>query len=120
LIVASIARGATAADATRHEPCELVRGPLAQAQTSGRRRPVLRGAITGGGTFLGGGLHTLPFLIPDVHTALLVAAIVVALELTTISLIRKRFLAVSLRVSLLQVALGGAMIVAVGVALGNA
>ena len=39
---------------------------------------------------------------------------------TTISLIRKRVLAVSLRVSLLQVALGGAMIVAVGVLLGNA
>jgi hypothetical protein len=37
-----------------------------------------------------------------------------------ISLIRKRFLAVSLRVSLIQVALGGAMIVAVGVLLGNA
>jgi hypothetical protein len=44
-----------------------------------------------------------------------VAAVVVA-----ISPIRKRFLAVSLRTSLLQIALGGAMIVAVGVALGSA
>ncbi|MEA2311850.1 MAG: hypothetical protein QOE28_1818, partial [Solirubrobacteraceae bacterium] len=47
-------------------------------------------------------------------------AVVVALELTAISLIRRRFLNVSLRVSLLQVALGGAMIVAVGVVLGSA
>jgi len=60
--------------------------------------------------------------VPDSRGAhgTLVAGIVVALELITISLIRKRFLAVSLRVSLLQVALGGAMIVGVGVALGNA
>jgi hypothetical protein len=71
-------------------------------------------------TALGGTFHSLPFLIPNVNTALAAAGIVVALELTTISLVRKRFLAVSLRVSLLQVALGGAMIVAVGVLLGNA
>jgi hypothetical protein len=31
---------------------------------TGRGRPVLRGAITGGGTFAGGIFHTLPFLIP--------------------------------------------------------
>ena len=42
----------------------------------------------------------------------MVAGIVGALEPITISLIRKRFLAVSLRVSLLQVALGGSMIAA--------
>ncbi|HXD62980.1 MAG TPA: hypothetical protein VNV17_00075, partial [Solirubrobacteraceae bacterium] len=60
------------------------------------------------------------FMIADVHTALVVAGIVVAIELVAISLIRKRFLAVSLRTSLLQVALGGALIVAAGVGLGNA
>src|SRR5579875_1510504 len=49
-----------------------------------------------------------------------VAGIVVAIELTAISLIRRRFLSVSLRVSLLQVALGGALIVAAGVLLGSA
>ena len=48
------------------------------------------------------------------------AALVVALELVAISLIRKRFLAVPLRTSLLQVALGGAMIVGVGVGFGVA
>jgi hypothetical protein len=49
-----------------------------------------------------------------------VAGIVVACELATISLVRRRFMDVPLRVSLVQVALGGALIVAAGVALGNA
>jgi hypothetical protein len=87
---------------------------------TGRGSAIARGIVTGGMTTLGGTFHTLPFLISDVHTALVVAGIVVGIELTTISLIRKRFLNVSLRVSLLQVALGGALIVAVGVGLGSA
>src|SRR3982750_2020812 len=31
---------------------------------TGRGNPFVRGSITGGGTFLGGGLPTLPLLIP--------------------------------------------------------
>jgi hypothetical protein len=87
---------------------------------TGRGSAVARGIITGVMTAVGGVFHSLPFLIKDVNTALVVAGIVVAIELTTISLIRKRFLAVSLRTSLLQVALGGALIVAAGVGLGSA
>lgn len=87
---------------------------------TGRGSAIARGVVTGGMTTLGGTFHSLPFLIADVNTALVVAGIVVAIELITISLIRKRFLNVSLRVSLLQVALGGALIVAVGVGLGSA
>jgi hypothetical protein len=87
---------------------------------TGRGSGLARGLVAGAMTAFGGAFHSLPFLIPDVNTALLVAGVVVGLELTTISLIRKRFLAVSLRVSLLQVALGGALIVGVGVALGSA
>jgi hypothetical protein len=71
-------------------------------------------------TTLGGVFHSLPFIIHEVHTALVVAGIVVAIELITISLIRKRFLDVPLRLSLLQVALGGVLIVAAGVLLGSA
>jgi erythrin-vacuolar iron transport family protein len=59
-------------------------------------------------------------VIHNVHTALIVAGVVVACELIAISLIRKRFMSVSLRTSLLQVALGGALIVAAGVLLGSA
>lgn len=87
---------------------------------TGRGSAVARGIVTGIMTAVGGVFHSLPFLISQVHTALVVAGIVVAIELITISLIRKRFLAVSLRTSLLQVALGGVLIVAAGVGLGSA
>jgi erythrin-vacuolar iron transport family protein len=87
---------------------------------TGRGSAMARGAVTGLMTAFGGAFHSLPFLIAHVHTALVVAAFVVAIELIVISLIRKRFLAVSLRTSLVQVALGGALIVAVGVVLGSA
>lgn len=87
---------------------------------TGRGSALARGIVTGVMTAVGGVFHTLPFLIKDVNTALIVAGIVVAIELTTISLIRQRFLSVSLRTSLLQVALGGALIVAAGVGLGSA
>jgi erythrin-vacuolar iron transport family protein len=89
-------------------------------EETGRGSAAVRGGVTGAMTTLGGSLHSLPFIIPHVHTALIVAGVVVAFELVTISLIRRRFMAVPLRVSLVQVALGGALIVAAGVALGNA
>ena len=87
---------------------------------TGRGSAIARGAVTGLMTTLGGVFHSLPFIIHNVNTALVVAGIVVAIELTAISLIRKRFLSVPLRLSLLQVALGGVLIVAAGVLLGNA
>jgi VIT1/CCC1 family predicted Fe2+/Mn2+ transporter len=89
-------------------------------EQTGRGTALARGLVTGVMTTIGGVFHSLPFLISHVHTALVVAGIVVAIELTTISLIRKRFMNVPLRVSLVQVALGGALIVAAGVLLGNA
>jgi hypothetical protein len=87
---------------------------------TGRGTAAVRGAVTGVMTTFGGVFHSLPFVISNVNTALVVAGIVVASELTLISLIRKRFLNVPLRVSLVQVALGGALIVAAGVVLGSA
>ena len=89
-------------------------------EQTGRGSAIARGAVTGAMTTLGGVFHSLPFIIHNVNTALVVAGIVVACELTAISLIRKRFLAVPLRLSLVQVALGGALIVAAGVLLGSA
>jgi hypothetical protein len=87
---------------------------------TGRGSAIVRGVVTGFMTAIGGVFHSLPFLISSVHSALVVAGIVVAVELTAISLIRRRFLSVSLRVSLLPVALGGVLIVAAGVLLGSA
>ena len=51
----------------------------------------MRGAITGGGTFLGGILHTLPFLIPHYHAALFFAIAVVAPSSSTLAYLRWRF-----------------------------
>ena len=42
-------------------------------ELTGRGNPIKRGAITGLGTFTGGILHTLPFLIPHYRAALLFA-----------------------------------------------
>src|SRR6195952_2609202 len=50
-------------------------------ELTGRGSPYLRAVITGAGTFLGGILHTLPFLIPQYGVALVVAIITVAFEL---------------------------------------
>ncbi len=89
-------------------------------EETGRGSAVVRGSITGGMTALGGIFHTLPFLISDVHTALIVAGGVVAVELLTISWVRKRFLDVSMRSSLLVVTVGGLIVLAIGIAIGSA
>ena len=52
---------------------------------TGRGRPYARGAITGAGTFLGGILHTLPFLIPQYRPAVLFALAAIAFELLALA-----------------------------------
>src|SRR5271155_2926245 len=88
-------------------------------EETGRGSAVVRGAITGGMTTLGGIFHTLPFFISDVNKALLVAGCVVAFELFAIAWVRKRFLEVSMRSSLLVVTVGGAIVLAIGIAIGS-
>jgi len=83
-----------------------------------RGRPVLRGAITGAGTFVGGIVHTLPFLIPQFHSAVLVALAVIAFELLALAQIRGRFFGTSFLSSLVSVTLGGTIIAGVSAALG--
>jgi VIT1/CCC1 family predicted Fe2+/Mn2+ transporter len=87
---------------------------------TGRGAAATRGLITGAATFLGGTAHALPFLISNTSTALKVAYPVVAAELVLIALVRKRFQNVSMRQSLVQVTLGGALVAIVGVLLGHA
>ncbi|MBV8992224.1 MAG: hypothetical protein JO287_00640 [Pseudonocardiales bacterium] len=86
---------------------------------TGRGSAITRGSITGVMTTVGGVFHALPFLIPDRTIALVFAAIVVAVELGVIAAIRKRYLDVSLRSSLIQVVFGGILIVGVGLWLGG-
>jgi VIT1/CCC1 family predicted Fe2+/Mn2+ transporter len=87
---------------------------------TGRGSPILRGSITGVATFVGGILHTLPFLLPQVGVALYVAFGVVGVELLAISFIRYRYFQMSFLVSALQVILGGALVFASGILIGNA
>src|SRR3712207_1714876 len=87
---------------------------------SGRGSPVLRGAITGFATFVGGILNTLPFLIPHVNLGLYVAFGVVGFELLAISFIRYRYFDMSFLMSVLQVVLGGALVFASGILIGSA
>jgi hypothetical protein len=88
-------------------------------EQTGRGSAVVRGSITGGMTTLGGLFHTFPFLISDVHKALLVAGCVVAFELLAIAWVRNRFLEVSMRSSLLVVTVGGVIVLAMGIGIGS-
>jgi VIT1/CCC1 family predicted Fe2+/Mn2+ transporter len=88
-------------------------------ELTGRGTSLSRGLITGFATFAGGMFHALPFLIADVEKALTVAYVVVSIELLLIAYIRKRFLAVSLTRSLIQVTVGGLLVAAVGVIIGS-
>jgi len=87
---------------------------------TGRGGPVVRGIITGFATFIGGILHTLPFLLSEVGVALYVAFAVVGVELLAISFIRYRYFRMSFLVSSLQVILGGALVFASGILIGSA
>jgi erythrin-vacuolar iron transport family protein len=87
-------------------------------EETGRGSAVARGAITGGATAFGGVFHSLPFIIHNVHTALIVAGVVVAVELFVISWVRYRFLHVPLRNSMVAVTGAGAIVVVIGVLIG--
>ena len=80
----------------------------------------MRGVITGVGTFVGGILHTLPFLIPHYRAAIFSAIAVVALELLILAWLRWRFFEVNFIRALASVTLGGIIIAAVSAALGSA
>jgi hypothetical protein len=85
---------------------------------TGRGKPVLRGAITGGGTFAGGIFHTLPFLIPGYGPAILAAIVVVAGELLTLAWLRHKFFQTSFARSFVAVTVGGAIIASLSAGLG--
>jgi VIT1/CCC1 family predicted Fe2+/Mn2+ transporter len=89
-------------------------------EITGRGAALQRGLITGLATFAGGTAHALPFLISDIGRALTVAYIVVSIELVVIAWVRRRFLNVALRTSLIQVTLGGVIVATVGVLVGHA
>ena len=86
---------------------------------TGRGNPIFRGLVTGLMTFLGGFLHTLPFLISNMHRALTLAYAVVGVELIIISFIRHKYFKTSFALSCLQVIVGGGLVFAAGVLIGQ-
>lgn len=89
-------------------------------ELTGRGSPLVRGAITGIGTFVGGILHTLPFLIPHYQAAIYSAIAVVAFELLILAWLRWKFFEVGFIRALASVTLGGVIIAAASAALGSA
>ncbi len=85
---------------------------------TGRGHPFRRGLIIGFMTFLGGILHTLPFLIPNLNIALIIAYIIVGVELVSIAYIRYYFFDMKFWLSMVQVVVGGALVFAAGVLIG--
>lgn len=86
---------------------------------TGRGHPWLRGLVCGAMTALGGIGHTLPFLIPNFHLALVIAAMVVIVELGVITWIRHRYMDTPTLSAAMQVAVGGALVFATGVLIGK-
>ncbi|PDQ18152.1 rubrerythrin family protein, partial [Mesorhizobium sanjuanii] len=87
---------------------------------SGRGSPVKRGITTGLMTALGGLGHALPYLIPYFWTATAVAAVVVFFELWAIAFVQNRYMQTPFWRAAFQVVLGGALVFAAGVLIGNA
>ena len=87
---------------------------------SGRGSPIKRGLATGIMTTVGGLGHALPYLIPDFWTATTIAIIVVFIELWVITWIQNKYMETPWPRAIFQVALGGALVFAAGMLIGNA
>jgi VIT1/CCC1 family predicted Fe2+/Mn2+ transporter len=77
---------------------------------TGRGSPIVRGSITGIMTFIGGALHTLPFLITNIQLALTLAYVVVGVELIVIAAIRHRYFGTQWLTSMVQVVGSGILV----------
>ncbi len=86
---------------------------------TGRGAPVVRGAVCGVMTALGGLGHALPYLIPHFYVATSLAFAVVAVELIAISWIRMHFMDTPFLQAAFQVVVGGALVFAAGILIGS-
>jgi hypothetical protein len=82
--------------------------------TRGPARDASRGAVTGAGTFLGGVVHMLPFLVPRYRPTVLPELTVIASELPGLAWTGRRFCGTGLLTSFVSVTLGGAISVSLG------
>jgi rubrerythrin len=86
---------------------------------TGRGRPYVRGVVCGLMTALGGLGHTLPYLLPDIHTATTIAIGVVMVELGVIAWVRKHFMDTPLLAAIFQIVVGGLLVFLAGILIGN-
>src|SRR5271168_5192808 len=86
---------------------------------TGRGAPLVRGAVTGGMTTIGGLGHTLPYLIPHFYFATALAFAIVAVELAAISWIRTHYMDTPFLQAAFQVVVGGVLVFAVGIIIGS-
>ncbi|SON54022.1 hypothetical protein HDIA_0481 [Hartmannibacter diazotrophicus] len=86
---------------------------------SGRGSPVKRGLTVGLMTAAGGLAHSLPFLISKFQSALILASAFIALELMLITLVQNRYMGTPIPRALIQVVVGGIIVLAVGVQIGG-
>lgn len=86
---------------------------------SGRGSPMKRGIAAGVMTTLGGLGHALPYLIPDFWTATTIAILVVFIELWAITWIQNKYMDTPWLRAGFQVILGGALVFAAGILIGN-
>ena len=86
---------------------------------TGRGAPVVRGAVCGAMTAVGGLGHALPYLIPRFYIATSLAFAVVAVELVAISWIRTRYMDTPFLQAAFQVVIGGALVFAAGIIIGS-
>lgn len=89
-------------------------------QISGRGSPIKRGFASGVMTTLGGLGHALPYLIPDFWIATNIAFAIVFIELWAIAWIQKKYMDTPFFRAAFQVVLGGALVFATGILIGNA
>ncbi len=86
---------------------------------TGRGAPWIRGLICGLMTTLGGVGHTLPFLIPSFHAAMIAAIAVVVAELAVITWIRWKYMDTPPLSAAMQVGFGGALVFITGILIGS-
>lgn len=86
---------------------------------TGRGRPWIRGLACGLATAVGGLGHALPYLIPDFWTATAVAGVVVVVELVAIAWIRWRYMETPFGSALVQIVLGGLLVLLAGIFIGS-
>jgi len=89
-------------------------------ELTGRGHPLLRGFITGLMTAIGGIGHALPYLIGEFRMATTLAVLVVLIELWAIAWIRARYMDTKFLRAAFEVVVGGLIVFAAGILIGNA